>query len=84
MIKKENFKDESELQSYFIRGIETFLNAKGRNIIGWDEILESGLALNATVMSWRGMKGCIEAAKQHHNVIMTLPTHCFLMNIKWL
>ena len=70
-MKKENLKDEHELQSYFIQRIEKYLNSKGRNIIGWDEILEGGLAPNATVMSWRGEEGGIEAAKQHHNVIMT-------------
>ncbi len=70
-IKKEKLKDEHELQSYFIQRIEKYLNKKGRNIIGWDEILEGGLAPNATVMSWRGTKGGIAAAKQSHNVIMT-------------
>jgi hexosaminidase len=70
-IKKENLKDEHQLQSYFITRIEKFVNSKGRNIIGWDEILEGGLAPNATVMSWRGEEGGIEAAKQKHNVIMT-------------
>jgi len=64
-------KNEEELQSYFIQRIEKFLNANGRSIIGWDEILEGGLAPNATVMSWRGEKGGIAAAQQHHNVIMT-------------
>jgi len=69
-----NLKDEHELQSYFINRIEKFVNANGKKIIGWDEILEGGLAPNATIMSWRGTKGGIEAAKQHHNVIMT-PEH---------
>ena len=69
--ERENLKDEHEVQSYFIRRIEKFINSKGKNIIGWDEILEGGLAPNATVMSWRGMRGGIEAAKSHHNVIMT-------------
>ncbi len=77
LIQKEGLKDEHELQSYFIQRIEKFLNAKGRSIIGWDEILEGGLAPNATVMSWRGMKGGIEAAEQGHNVIMTPGTHCY-------
>ena len=77
LIKKEGLKDEHELQSYFIQRIEKFLNKHGRNIIGWDEILEGGLAPNATVMSWRGIKGGIEAAKQHHNVIMTPGSHCY-------
>ena len=70
-IKAEGLKDEHELQSYFIQRIEKFLNAHGRQIIGWDEILEGGLAPKATVMSWRGEKGGIEAAQQHHDVIMT-------------
>ncbi|MDB4285771.1 beta-N-acetylhexosaminidase [bacterium] len=77
VIKREGLKDEHELQSYFIRRIEKFLNANGRNIIGWDEILEGGLAPNATVMSWRGVEGGIAAAKQHHTVIMTPGTHCY-------
>ena len=71
LIKKEGLKDEHGLQSYFIRRIEKYLNSKGRQIIGWDEILEGGLAPNASVMSWRGEQGGIEAAKQKHNVVMT-------------
>ena len=71
LIKDSNLKDEHGLQSYFISRIEKYLNSKGRNIIGWDEILEGGLAPNATVMSWRGEAGGIAAARQHHNVIMT-------------
>lgn len=71
LIKDKGLKDEHGLQSYFIQRIEKYLNSKGRQIIGWDEILEGGLAPNATVMSWRGEKGGIEAAKQKHNVIMT-------------
>ncbi len=70
-IKNEHLKDEHELQSYFIRRIEQYLNSKGRNIIGWDEILEGGLAPNATVMSWRGTDGGVAAAQQHHQAIMT-------------
>jgi len=73
-MKKEGLADEHELQSYFIQRMEKYLNAKGKKIIGWDEILEGGLAPNATVMSWRGEKGGIVAAKQHHDVIMT-PGH---------
>ncbi|OYX85873.1 MAG: beta-N-acetylglucosaminidase [Flavobacteriales bacterium 32-34-25] len=76
-MKDNNLSDEHELQSYFIQRMEKHLNAKGKKIIGWDEILEGGLAPNATVMSWRGEKGGIEAAKQHHNVIMTPGTHCY-------
>lgn len=71
MIKEKNLKDEHGLQSYFIQRIEKYLNSKGRNIIGWDEILEGGLAPNAAVMSWRGEAGGIEAAKQKHYVVMT-------------
>lgn len=77
IIKKEGLKDEHELQSWFIQRMERFLNEHGRNIIGWDEILEGGLAPNATVMSWRGTEGGIEAAKQHHNVIMTPTDYCY-------
>ncbi|MCH4553075.1 beta-N-acetylhexosaminidase [Aestuariibaculum lutulentum] len=76
-IKALGLHDEHELQSYFIQRIEKFVNAKGKQIIGWDEILEGGLAPNATVMSWRGTKGGIEAAKQHHDVIMTPGSHCY-------
>lgn len=76
-IKSEGLKDEHELQNYFITRVENYLNSKGKQIIGWDEILEGGLAPNATVMSWRGTKGAIEAAKQHHNVIMTPTSHCY-------
>ncbi len=70
-IKDHNLKDEHELQSYFIQRIEKYLNGKGRRIIGWDEILEGGLAPNATVMSWRGDAGGIAAANEGHDVIMT-------------
>lgn len=76
-IKDEGLKDEHELQNYFITRIENYLNSKGRQIIGWDEILEGGLAPNATVMSWRGTNGAVEAAKQHHNVVMTPTSHCY-------
>ena len=64
-------KDEHELQSWFVQRIEKYLNSKGKTLIGWDEILEGGLAPNAIVMSWRGETGGIEAAKQKHPVIMT-------------
>ena len=76
-IKAEGLKDEHELQSYFIARIETYLNSKGRQIIGWDEILEGGLAPNATVMSWRGTEGAVEAAKQKHNVVMSPTSHSY-------
>ncbi len=77
VIKRENLKDEHELQSYFITRIEKFLNSHDRNIIGWDEILEGGLAPNATVMSWRGTKGGIAAAAMGHDAIMTPWSHCY-------
>lgn len=76
-IKDEGLKDELELQSYFIQRIEKFLNSKGRQIIGWDEILEGGLAPNAAVMSWRGIEGGIAAAQQEHHVVMSPSTHCY-------
>lgn len=77
LMKEKDLEDEHELQSYFIQRIEKYLNKKGRNIIGWDEILEGGLAPNATVMSWRGIEGGIEAAKSGHDVIMTPTSHCY-------
>ncbi len=70
-IKAEGLKDEHELQNYFITRMEKYLNSKGKILIGWDEILEGGLAPNAVVMSWRGEAGGIEAAKMNHDVIMT-------------
>jgi hexosaminidase len=78
LIAANNLKDEHGLQSYFISHIEKYINNKGKKIIGWDEILEGGLAPNATVMSWRGEEGGIEAAKQRHDVIMTPGTYCYL------
>ena len=71
LIKEKNLKDEHGLQSYFIQRMEKYINSKGKKIIGWDEILEGGLAPNATVMSWRGEEGGITAAKEQHDVIMT-------------
>lgn len=71
LMKKEGLKNENELQSYCIRTIEEYLNSKGKEIIGWDEILEGGLAKNAVVMSWRGEEGGKTAAKMKHGVIMT-------------
>lgn len=78
LMQEEGLKDEYELQSYFIRRVERYLNSKGKQIIGWDEILEGGLAPNATIMSWRGIEGGIEAAKAGHDVIMTPTSHCYL------
>ncbi|MFD2163044.1 beta-N-acetylhexosaminidase [Paradesertivirga mongoliensis] len=77
-IKENQLKDELELQSYFVQRIGKFINSNGRKIIGWDEILEGGLAPNATVMSWRGVEGGIEAAKQNHDVIMAPHTNVYL------
>ncbi len=78
LIKDKGLKDEHGLQSWFIQRIEKYLNGKQRRIIGWDEILEGGLAPNATVMSWRGEEGGIAAAKQQHDVIMTPGSHCYI------
>lgn len=77
LMKEKGLKNEEELQSYFIHTIEKYLNAHGRDIIGWDEILQGGLAPNATVMSWRGEKGGIKAANMKHDVIMTPTTYCY-------
>ncbi|MBK9148415.1 MAG: family 20 glycosylhydrolase [Flavobacteriales bacterium] len=76
-MRTHGLKDEHELQSYFIQRIEKFVNSKGRKIIGWDEILEGGLAPNAAVMSWRGTEGGVAAAKQKHNVVMSPGSHCY-------
>ena len=78
MIKEKGLKDEHGLQSYFIQRIEKYINKKGRTLIGWDEILEGGLAPNAIVMSWRGEEGGIAAAKESHTVIMTPGSHVYL------
>ena len=76
-IAAEDLHDEHELQSYFIKRIEKFLNKNGRQLIGWDEILEGGLAPSATVQSWRGMEGGIAAAKSGHDAIMSPTSHCY-------
>lgn len=77
-MKELGLKNEDELQSWFVQKMEKYINSKGKSIIGWDEILEGGIAPNATIMSWRGEKGGIEAAKQHHNVIMTPGQYVYL------
>jgi N-acetyl-beta-hexosaminidase len=77
VIRREGLADEEELQSWFIRRMEAFLNANGRKLVGWDEILEGGLAPNATVMSWRGTAGGIEAARAGHDVVMTPNSHVY-------
>lgn len=71
IMRREGLADEHELQSYFIRRIDAFLDAKGRRLVGWDEILEGGLAPNATVMSWRGESGGIAAAQMGHDAVMS-------------
>jgi hexosaminidase len=74
----EHLKNVDELQSYFVKRVETILKSKGKKLIGWDEILEGGLAPEATVMSWRGMKGGVQAAKMNHHVVMTPWDYCYL------
>ena len=76
-MQTENLEDVEELQSYFVKRMEKFINSKGKKLIGWDEILEGGLAPDATVMSWRGVKGGLEASEQGHDVIMTPGSHCY-------
>lgn len=77
-MKSEGLKDESELQSYLIKRIEKFLNNNGRRLLGWDEILEGGLAPDATVMSWRGKEGGIKAVQSGHQAVMTPGEFCYL------
>uniref|UniRef100_UPI0032163CD5 family 20 glycosylhydrolase n=1 Tax=uncultured Draconibacterium sp. TaxID=1573823 RepID=UPI0032163CD5 len=77
-MKEEGLKDEHELQSYFVQRIEKVLLAHGKKMIGWDEILEGGLAESAAVMSWRGEEGGIEAATHGHDVVMTPGNWCYL------
>jgi len=77
-MKDEHLANEEELQSYFIRRVEKIVESKGKHIIGWDEILEGGLAPNATVMSWRGFEGGIAAAKQQHKVVMSPVGYSYL------
>ncbi len=77
VIRREGLKDEQQLQSWFVQRIERFLSSRGRRLIGWDEILEGGLAPGAAVMSWRGMDGGIEAARAGHDVIMSPGSHLY-------
>lgn len=77
-MKELGLKKEAELQTYVNKDIEAYLAAKGREIIGWDETLEGGLSEKASVMSWRGYKGGIEAARQHHHVVMSPTNHCYI------
>ncbi len=76
-IQAERLANETELQSYFTKRIEKIINARGRILMGWDEILEGGLAPNAAVMSWRGTQGGIAAARAGHPVVMTPTSHCY-------
>ena len=79
LMQKENLKDLDEVQSYFVKRIEKIIRSKGKKMIGWDEILEGGgLPGNSAVMSWRGMKGGIEAAKQGHEVVMSPTDYAYL------
>lgn len=77
VMRRENLADPAALQSWFIRRVETMLIARGKRLIGWDEILEGGLAPEATVMSWRGSAGGIAAAKENHDVIMSPNSHMY-------
>jgi hexosaminidase len=77
-MKKNNIKDTHELQSYFVKRVEKIVSSKGKKLIGWDEILEGGLAPGAAIMSWRGMKGGIEAAKMGVPVVMTPTTYAYI------
>ena len=76
-IKAEGLKNSGELQSYFIKRIEKFINSKDRILLGWDEILEGGLPPKATVMSWRGIQGGIDASRQGHDVVMSPVNPCY-------
>jgi hexosaminidase len=78
LMQKENLKDLNEVQSYFVKRVEKIVESKGKKLIGWDEILQGGLAPNAAVMSWQGMKGGIEAAQQKHEVEMSPTTFAYL------
>ncbi len=76
-LNQKTLKMNMDLQSYFVKRMEKFINSKGKQIIGWDEILEGGLAPEATVQSWRGVKGAIDAAKQGHDVIVSPTSNCY-------
>lgn len=77
IMQREHLRNEEELQAYFIRRVSRFVTARGKQMIGWDEILEGGLAPHAIVMSWRGESGGIEAARQKHQVIMSPSEYCY-------
>ncbi len=78
LMNKEKLKNLDEVQSYFVKRVEKIIESKGKKLMGWDEILEGGLPPNAAVMSWRGEKGGIEAAKQNHKVVMSPTTYAYL------
>lgn len=78
LMQKEGLKSMDEVQSYFVKRVEKIIESKGKKLIGWDEILEGGLAPNAVVMSWRGISGGIEAAKQGHEVVMSPTTFAYI------
>ena len=77
-MKQLNIRHVEDLQGYFMNRVEKILAAKGKKLVGWDEILEGGISPGATVMSWRGIKGGIEAAKEGHNVVMTPTTFAYI------
>ena len=81
-MKAEGLDSVEELQSYLIKRIERFINAHGRQLLGWDEILEGGLSPNATVMSWRGTQGGLEAIQQGHDAVMTPGRYCYLDKVQ--
>ena len=78
LMQKEGLKTQQEVQSYFEKRVEKIVSSKGKKLIGWDEILEGGLAPGAAVMSWRGMEGGTEAAKMGHEVVMSPTTYCYI------
>ena len=78
-IKKEGLEDEHQLQSYFIKRMSNYLATKGRSLIGWHEIMEGGIAPDATVMAWRGAEDAVKAAKMEHNVVMTPFSHLYFI-----
>lgn len=78
LMKREGLKNMDEVQSYFVKRVEKIISSKGKKLIGWDEILDGGLPPDATVMSWRGMKGGIKAAKEGHQVVMSPATHSYV------
>ena len=81
-MKAEGLANVEELQSYLIKRMERFINDHGRQLLGWDEILEGGLSPNATVMSWRGTQGGVEAISQDHDAVMTPGRYCYLDKVQ--